>query len=102
MQPYLHESRHIHAMKRARGVGGRFLNTKKLQQQAQLAASGATVGSTSTPTCSEVTTVSSGGGSGGFHHQDHFGFSAGTDNFQSHIRGNGQGRGPQHRVPVMR
>nr|QFE32168.1 nuclear transcription factor Y [Agave sisalana] len=101
-KPYLHESRHIHAMKRARGVGGRFLNTKKLQQQAQLAASGATAGSTSTPTCSEVTTVSSGGGSGGFHHQDHFGFSAGTGNFQSHIRGNGQGRGPQHRVPVMR
>jgi nuclear transcription factor Y alpha len=37
LQPYLHESRHLHAMKRARGSGGRFLTSKQLQEQARTA-----------------------------------------------------------------
>ncbi|GMN54642.1 hypothetical protein TIFTF001_023776 [Ficus carica] len=40
LQPYLHESRHLHALRRARGCGGRFLNSKKNEKLQDEVASG--------------------------------------------------------------
>ncbi|MBA0695611.1 hypothetical protein Goari_002224 [Gossypium aridum] len=94
-KPYLHESRHLHALKRARGNGGRFLNTKKLQESKGIATSNGLdtcfsksevhqlenyKDAASTASCSDVTTASN---SDEIFQQPDFRFST----YSSHIGG---------------
>ncbi|XP_078441479.1 nuclear transcription factor Y subunit A-4-like [Wolffia australiana] len=61
-KPYLHESRHLHAVKRARGSGGRFLNTKSREgnsqeQQNDEVSEKDNLGNSSHSTCSDMTSA---------------------------------------------
>lgn len=87
-KPYLHESRHVHALKRARGPGGRFLNMKKIQESQPDGSigGGGGGGSGGGGTCSDITSASN--GDNFFHQQDHR-FSM----YHSHVGGPTQGGG---------